>query len=292
MSKSTSITDRAMLAKLSISTWSGRAMSSEASEVVAQHYGSNSNFTRVVKALVDPSVLDGVQSAAAAARKLFYESTTPWADEGRRALLSMRFSVFDQGISRHRAEFEAARDEFLRNYDQHVAAAQASLGTLFVQGEYPDANEIAEKFRFEITYDPITNPHDWRVGLSEETITRLVAEAEQRQMDLITRAQADAVSRAHKAVTAMAEKLVAYDPDAEGAAKNAFRASLVSNVAEMAAALPGLNIAGDPAIDALAAEMAERLTVVPPEVLRTSTTARDDVATAAAEIAEKMKGFL
>lgn len=292
MSGKKPITDRAMLAKLSISTWSGRAISSEAGAVVAQHYGSSGAYTRVVKSLVAPAALDAVQGAAQGARKMFYERTTPWADEGRRALLARNFASFDQDISRYRAQFEGARDEFLRNYSSHITAAQASLGALFIQGEYPAGEEIAEKFRFEISYDPITNPNDWRVSLNEETIAKLVSDAEKRQAELITRSQADAVSRAHKAVAAMAERLSAFNPDADGAERNVFRDSLVSNVAEMAAVLPALNIAGNPEIDALAEEMAAKLTSVPADVLRTSSNARETVIADAAAIAEKMKGFL
>lgn len=286
-----SVTSRAMLAKLSISLWSGRTTSPEANSLISTTYGSAEARTRVTKALIDDQSLDEVRAVATTARKMFYENTTPWADEGKRALLTKNFATLDQALSRCRANFETAVEAFLQGYPAHVTKAQTDLGTLHVPAEYPDVADVASKFTFDLTYDPITNPNDWRINtLDDDAAARMVAEAEARQTNLLAAAQADAVGRAYKAVTKMAERLAAYTPGEAGGPR--LTEAVVRDVADIAAALPGLNIAANPEIDALAAEMAQRLAAIPVNVLRAHEATRESVASEAAAIAEKMKGFM
>lgn len=288
-----SITSRAMLAKLSITLWNGRTNSAEANAVVATAYQSQEGQTNVTKTLIDPKALTEVRSAATAARKLFYEYTTPWADQGARALLTKKFAEFDQQISQHRTQFETARNNFLADYPRHVTAARQNLGSLFMQGEYPDTNEINEKFTFEIIYEPMANPNDWRLNLDDATAQRLTEDARKYHADLIGKAQADSIQRVIRVVQHMAQKLNDLNTGADdGSARNFFKNSLVENVAEIAAALPGLNIAGAPEIDAMAQEIIDKLTIIPVEILRQNEGIRQSVASEAAEIAERMKGFL
>ena len=278
------ISEKAMLARLSISVWSARRIDKTATAKVKEEYQTSNDAGRYNKALIATNALKKVQSAAGDARTFHYAQTLPWNDDGARILPAANFFAYSEGMRKHKAAFQAAVTEFLSEYPALVEDAKIRLNSLFVQSDYPSAENIVSKYSFETQVDPLPDASDFRVDLGDAEVSRIKAELDARSQQAQDAAMRDVWSRLHTAVSAMAERL--STPDA------IFRDSLVGNIVELVDLLPRLNIAGDAELDRLTKEVSARLTAYEPDTLRTDKKTRQTVANDCAEIMNKMAGWM
>jgi len=278
------ISKKAMLARLSISVWSARRIDKTATAKVKEEYQTSNDAGRYNKALIATNALKKVQSAAGDARTFHYAQTLPWNDDGARILPAANFFAYSEGMRKHKAAFQAAVTEFLSEYPALVEDAKIRLNSLFVQSDYPSAENIVSKYSFETQVDPLPDASDFRVDLGDAEVSRIKAELDARSQQAQDAAMRDVWSRLHTAVSAMAERL--STPDA------IFRDSLVGNIVELVDLLPRLNIAGDAELDRLTKEVSARLTAYEPDTLRTDKKTRQTVANDCAEIMNKMAGWM
>ena len=254
------LSERAMLAKLTIRQWSARRLDKAVTREVAVAHNASSDAGRYNKRLIAKDALAAIQTIAGAARTFHYTYTSPWTDEGARILSARAFPAYAQGIRDFREQFEAAVAAFVSGYDQFKADAKVSLNGLFSEEDYPEASQIAERFAFERKIFNVPDASDFRVDLADGQAEDIKAELQATMDDALREVMRDAWQRVADHVGKMAEKLRAYVPGTEGQrATGIFHDSLVENVRELAALLPSLNIARDPALDACAETIKESL---------------------------------
>jgi hypothetical protein len=280
---SQNLADKAMLVKLSISKWSARKHDKKVSKEVAQKYGTDQERGRYNKVLIAQEAIKKIGQAESAARTFHYDQTLPWKDDGARILPSANYLHYTQEIRRFKADFEAQVRAFIANYPDLIEDARRELNGLFDPADYPDLWKIDKKFAFEVEVDPLPTAADFRVNLQGEEVNRIKGEIEDR----LGRAQADAMkdlfNRLHDVVKHMAEKL---------ADKSAiFRDTLVTNIQELVDLLPRLNLTGDPRLEELRRDVADRLLGYGPEDLRKNQFARQETAQAANDILAAMAGY-
>ena len=81
-----SLSSRAMLCSLSISTWSARKHDRDASEEIAARHGAQSDAGRYHKMLLPKAALAEIQKIVSEARQEHCFMTLPWDDNGYRVL--------------------------------------------------------------------------------------------------------------------------------------------------------------------------------------------------------------
>ena len=136
------ISKKAMLARLSISTWSARRLDKTATEKIKNDFQTSNDAGRYNKSLIATNALKKVQSAAGDARTFHYQQTLPWNDDGARILPAANFFAYSEGMRKHKAAFQAAVSEFLTEYPALVEDAKIRLNSLFVQSDYPSTENI------------------------------------------------------------------------------------------------------------------------------------------------------
>ena len=277
------LSDKAMLVKLSISKWSARKHDKKVSREVAASHGTAEDRGRYNKVLVAKEALQAIQKAESAARTYHYDNTLPWKDDGARILPSANYLPYTQEMRELKAEFDCQVTEFLANYPSLLSQARYDLNGLFNEADYPDGFKIQKKFSFDMEIDPMPTAADFRVNLQSDEVGRIRDEIEVR----LNRAQDDAMrdlfTRVYDVVRHMADKL--GTPDA------IFRDSLVTNVQDLVDLLPRLNLTGDPKLDALRDEVADKLLGYGAEDLRRNQFARKETAQAAQDILAAMAGY-
>ena len=133
-----SISDRAMLARLSIRQWTARKLDKRITREVNRQYGAAANAGNYNKMLVDSPLLAAVEKVRGQAREFHLQNTLPWLDNGARILPAKHFLEYSNVMRGLRERFEAAAAEFSANYSQFVDDARRSLGDLFDPEDYPD----------------------------------------------------------------------------------------------------------------------------------------------------------
>jgi len=288
----TTLSDRAMLATLNISTWSARKFDRNVSDEVNVSRGAARDAGRYNKLLIAKEALAEVTQAAGSARAFFHARTQPWLYDGTGILSVMGYKPFTDGMRKHREEFDSAVARFVNGYPGHVQEAMNRLNGMFDWTDYPAPEEIGSRFVFQVRIMPVPDSKDFRAAVSDEQAAMIREDIERATKEAVNDAMRGVWKRVAEAVGRMSEKLANYKPEAEGAAKGVFRDSLVGNVRELVEILPSLNITEDPALDAIAERIKRDLCPTEPQVLRDETAARLSVQQAAARILADVHDYI
>jgi len=277
--------EKAMLVKLSISTWSARRHDKKVSDEVADMKGADKDAGRYNKMLFSgDSVASKIVKYAALAREDHYDLTLPWLDDGYRILPSKNYDRYMKKMREQRAGFDALVAELSSTYDALVGDAKTRLKDMFNAGDYPRPAEIARRYAFDVNISPIPAAGDFRVSLSSDDTEQIKKEIEQRMKAAEAAAMRDVWNRLHDVVKKMAEKM--SDKDA------VFRDTLITNMCELAELLPALNITDDPELEKMRRQVEKTLCSYEPKALRNDDKERAAAARDAQAILDAMAGYM
>lgn len=260
-----SISSAAVLVELSISTWTGRKLDKTVSnEITATKHAQKGTANVNKKILGDCAELDAVQKFAANVRNAHYAMTLPWSDTGLRLLTTKNYFGYQQQLTALQAEFNNLVEKFLAAYGWEVGQAQVRLGALFNANDYPSADSIRDKFKFNINYMPVPEAGDFRLDVSNEANKQLAEHYNNYYQTQLKTAMQDVWERAKTALTKMSERLDYADHQT----KKIFRDSLVDNVLEVVELMDTCNITGDTHMSAIKTKLRDALSGVTPDALR------------------------
>jgi hypothetical protein len=278
------LSDRALLVQLSISTWSANKLDKEISNETNAIKGVQQNAGRYHKSLLPMcDLLDDIKKKATLIRTKFYDNTLPWGVKGIQILPTDNYLAFMTDFRKERSEYEYLVKQFVPAYPQLVLDAQRFLGSAYKPADYPEAHEIADKFKMDMQVMPVPN-NDFRVNIADEELERIHDEVEARVKDAARGAMQDVWQRLYDKVKHFAEKM--DDP------KAIFRDSTVDHLVDLCELLPRLNVMDDPNLEAMRQEVEAKLAGYNPDVLRVNPTTRQTVATEANDIAARMAAFM
>ena len=290
----TKLSERAMLACLHVSAWSGSSHDRDVTEEVSEtHSADIKDAGRYSKQIISKKALKDVNAAASLARRTHRLLTLPWQDDGSRILSTRGYVEYTDQMRLKRLAFEAAVDQFCGQWDMHVNDSKRRLGSMFDESDYPTVEDIKRKFGMDVEIKPVPDAGDFRAELDARSVSAIVKDIERRTEARLEAAMNDVFTRIADVTGKMVERLREYKPpQGENKAENTFRDSLVWNVKEVADILPSLNITNDPRLDELQKQLHKDLTEHSPEVLRDNDRLRNETADKAEKILNKVKKFL
>jgi hypothetical protein len=245
------LNEKAMLVTLRIQMWSARKEDKKVSRDVASQYQTTSDVGRYQKALIAKESIEAIRKAQTDARTFHYTNSLPWQHQGAQILTAANFDTYSKEMRKKRHEFEALAKEFCTNYSQYVEDARGRLNGMFKESDYPRTWEIAQKFSFSFSFNPLPAAPDFRVDIAGAEIDQIKIEIEERSKQAEVRAMADIWNRLYETVSKMAATL-AND-------KTPFHNSLIGNIGALCELLPRLNIANDPELDSMTAKISKAL---------------------------------
>lgn len=272
------VRDTALLAKLSISTWSGLRTDKELLNQLKAQHGAHGDVGKVVKNQLAgaDAELKAARSAYGACRQRHYELTLRWSlsDRGPRLLPNLVFDKYltEMGALKRRAE--ELRDVFLSAYPQLAAAGKANLGTM-ADAIYPSVEEVGAAFHIAFDFEPIPDSATAFTGLSEGAMHKLQAVMVQRQKALWAGAQAEMWANVSTKVKHLVERLSAVD-SAKEPSEVRFFASSIDHVRDLLTLLPGWNCTGDTRVDHVVAELQAMLAGLDTKSVKDSAGVRSD----------------
>jgi hypothetical protein len=263
-----SISSSAVLVEFSVSCWTGRKLDKRASNEVTDSNGAARGVAKVSKKLLgDCAELDAVNKFAANARNIHYGMTMPWSDLGMRLCpTSVYMNKYNVTMGEVQDEFARLVIVFLDAYDWELQNAQlsANLGGLFIADEYPTRDSLESKFRMRYNAVPLPDSGDWRLDIGTQAATEMRTQYEKFYGEQLTNAMGEVWRRAHKALTAMSDRLDYADKDT----KKVFRDSLVENVTDIVEMMSSCNITNDPVMAKAQRDLDFALRGITPDALR------------------------
>lgn len=287
------LSDRAMNVRLTVRQWSARKLDRRVTREVNDQHGASADAGRYNKRLVAKEALAAVQAIGSEARACHYAMTSPWLDDGARLLSAILYSDYTAKMQAFRHDWEAEVSRFVEGYPAIRDAAQADLGDLYSADDYPDARDIEKRFELRVTVYNVPDEADFRVALAEGQADAIRDEIRSATDAAMAGAMRDAWQRTADVAGRMVERLRAYTPGSDGQrATGTFHDSLVGNIADLADILPGLNLARDPALDAIARRLKDELAGYSADTLRSNPIVREETAQAAEDILAHVRGYL
>lgn len=280
------LTRRAMLVKLSVSTWGAQIKDSKVTSEIIASKNANQNAGHFKKRLLpfECAEFSAIKTIEREARDFHHAQTVPWSEDGVQILLKSNYFPYMQGMKELQSRFDQAVKDFLPIYPALVERAKKpkpeGLGDMFREKDYPDAAQVATKFNFKLHRMPVPTGEDFRVTLPSAEVDAIRQELHTQDLEAQQAAMADVWNRLYEQVQAFTDML--SDP------KSGIRKVVFEKASDLCSLLPRLNVAEDPRLDQLVREVEQKLATANPEILRSSKRSRRSVADQAAEIQKKM----
>jgi len=256
----------AMLVDLNIAIYSGRKQdrATQAEVTLAKGSGSKKAASVYKNLFAECKELDAITKFQARARSEHYRLTLPWNDRGARLLPTISLLDYKQVMNRYQAEFQSLVDAFLIKYSTLVAAAAFQLGTLFDRNEYPDAAQVARRFRMDIAFVPLPTSGDFRLDVESEVQRELMEQYDRRLEEQLASATKDSWTRLYEALARLSDRLT-VDEDGK---KKIFHDTIVTGAVELCELLTAMNVTNDPQLESARRKLQEVLLGVTPKELR------------------------
>lgn len=286
------LSERAMLSVLNLSAWTAVKKDRKVTREVLLQHNARSDAGQWNKRLVSKDALAEIALIHGQAREYHRIHTLPWLDKGPRLLPATFHSEYEPTMLDFQERSAMAVSRFVEGYPDFVADARIVQNGMFSEADYPSSDRIERKFGFRYILMPVPDEKDFRVDISETVAERIRESVRAANDATIKGAITDIAARAHEVLSEMATSLRGYHPATKDhKATGIFRDTLVSNVADLAALIPGLNIADDPTLAWLATSM-QRLSGIAPDTLRTDSMARATIADNAQAIIDHVSSFM
>jgi len=260
-----SIQSSAVLVRLNIGTWAARKKDKVQSAEVAVRTGADSKAGNYTKDLmVGTRHVKRLNDFAAQCRLEYNHITLPWDDRGDRLLATSLVFDFKNNFNQKRDDFYRRRDYICEHRDELVLVASHYLGAMYDPTDYPSADEIYGKYKWQLSMKAIPDSGHLCVDLPQQDLDELRAELEQENNAKLKNATGTAWARLHEMLVGMSEKLAQSDD------KKRFHDTFLTNPRDLCGLLTHLNITADPELERARQMLEASIATANVDVLRDS----------------------
>lgn len=254
------LAEKALLADLTISSWSGNITDQKAANEILDKKNADRTRGRFTKKLF----LD-IKSLRAITNKMYWEyraQTTAW-EEGRRLL---PVTAFEKISKLHRDccdELETALIKFGENYEQYKEEAKAGLGELYREDEFPTFENFKKKWKIRLDFFPIPEKNHF-ILLTEQS---LIDEMQNSFQEAIQNKQRIAIEETKQRVLEAVGKIIERLSDKKIHFSRKGK-EIMNPIRDLVDILPELNLFDDKNIDKMIDELKANLYEVTDEDLK------------------------
>lgn len=280
-----------LLANLTISLWSGERTDPKIGARLKADAGAVGNTGRYIKNLLAgcDTELKDLRGAYTTARTLHYRLTLPWVSDphadrqsGPRLLPNLLFQQYISEMGKLRIAAHNKLTTFIHDYPRLVQQAQANLAGLAKAEDYPSVEDVEKSFKLHFDFEPIP-PASAFPNLPDDALVALSKGLQKRQEAAALTAQNAMWERVREHVGHLADRL--GNPEA------LFKENTVENVRELVTLLPGFNCTNDPRVGEVIADIRVMLDGVSTHEIRKTSGTRQDIATQAKALDEKIASW-
>ena len=237
-----SISSSAVLVELNISVWPASKIDREMTDQVNTNALASRDASQTKKNLfAGTSLRKDIEKFAARVRLYHNQHTLPWADKGERMLPTKLFMEYKQTMNGFEQTFRMMCNNFFLEYPRLVAEAPVNLGAMYKAEDYPELDEVREKFGFRQSINPLPDSGDFRLDIPAEDLEDVRAEFKDKFDERLKEAMRAPWEKLHKVLLGMSEKL----KDSDGDDKKRYHDSLLTNPLELCELLTKLNVTND-----------------------------------------------
>jgi len=226
-------------------------------------------------------------------RNIIYDKSSPW---GRRtgeriATKEMWLNEIESLAAEAESEVQKEVMAFVDNYEYVKTQAKRSLGSLYIEEDYPKKEDIKDNFYIFIGGGSAPDPDDNIAFGCQEVEKRFKERMEKkirRNLEIIIE---EINSKVIEIVGRVVDRLENYTIEEDGKVKNIFRDSLITNAKDLSEIMSYMNINNNADIEKMRKRIAENICKYEPSELRESPEKRESIAREAREILSGLPGI-
>lgn len=286
--------EKALTVRLFRKKVSRNKLDKQLSEELRQVKAVNDDVSlRVNKSIFTKTATDGFMKTLSEAGKYYYRVTTPWDDKGFRLLSVDIFKEFVKKFKSYTREFRTSVETFIDGIEADIKLMEETLGEAFNRSDYDhlflsngqiDRESLRKQFTLELEYGTVSGAGDIRAELTQDDRDIIAAHITEKNNVKFAATQKHIITTLHEHIMKIHERLCKSE--------NIFRDTLIGNLEDLCSLIPKMNIAGDPALNQLAADAKAKLCQFDAATLREKDGIRETVADEAEKILDNMKGLI
>lgn len=257
-----------------------RTLSEEAAE---KHQADRSSVRGIVQIITAQDRAE-ITQCINQARQVFYANTLPWDDNAYRLIPLVRYTTLKHELDTIQNAFDDAVHELVANYDMLRKDYHKRVNDLAQEVPFPAKDELERSFKFELIEMPISDTSDIRLRhVDPNVVEQMKVRINQQNATRLAEAQTEIISR----LSEMAGRIKTQ----AGKEKGRLFESLVTNINDAVAVLPGLNVSQDPEITRLIEAVKVKLGSLDIEDMRDSSYARREAVKAADDVLKELQSY-
>lgn len=285
------LSERAMLCKLTMRMWRAVVTDARLAKQAALANSSDASLHSHKRRLLSTGHLKELSAAYTEIKAYWTDNTLPWTDDGTRVARASRYLEIEAELAKRIDRWNnelvpqfVARYPYLREEIRKIA------GPLFDANEYPDPNLLPARFHAEAKWRMMPDYTDWRAeGVPADVMASLAASA---QADLEKTVKENQTAELYGRLREVVAKMATSLPNYTGGRTGSFHPTLVTNIQDVLALIPKVQVIEDPILASIAQLVETDLTAYDAQTLRDSTPAREDTASKAAAITQILDQFI
>ena len=244
-----SISEKALLVQLNISTWNTERLDKKQTERINALNNADSKAGKVHKDLMcGTTMAKDIDLVAGRARLWNNINTMPFEDRGARLLpVSLFLNYYKPEMNQREQKFTGMVNRFIPNYEAARQTAKNYLGSMYREEDYPDAREIASKYKWTLTVKPVPSSGHFCLDVPAQELEEMKlscdADVEQRIAEAMRKPWDDL----HKMLLGMSDKL--QEPDEMTGKEKRFHSTFITNALDLCKLLSHMNITNDPQLE-------------------------------------------
>ena len=243
-----SISDRAVLVQLNISSWGTERLDKGQTERINVLNNADAKAGKVHKDLMCGTTLaKDIDLHVGRARLWNNQNTMPWQDRGARLLPTSLFLSYKAEMNSRESSYVAMVNRFIPNYAAAKQTARNYLGSMYREEDYPDVNDIASKYKWTLSVSPIPSSGHFCLDVPAEDLENVRKSCDDFVEQKVAEAMRKPWEDLHTMLTGMSGKLQEVD-ELNGTPKR-FHETFVTNALDLCKLLNHMNITNDPQLD-------------------------------------------
>ena len=243
-----SISDRAVLVQLNISSWGTERLDKSQTERINVLNNADAKAGKVHKDLMCGTTLaKDIDLHVGRSRLWNNQNTMPWQDRGARLLPTSLFLPYKGEMNGRETTFKTMVNRFVPNYAAAKQTAMNYLGSMYREEDYPDVNDIASKYKWTLSVSPIPSSGHFCLDVPAEDLENVRKSCDDFVEQKVAEAMRKPWEDLHTMLTGMSGKLQEVD-DLNGTPKR-FHETFVTNALDLCKLLNHMNITNDPKLE-------------------------------------------
>ena len=243
-----SISDRAVLVQLNISSWGTERLDKSQTERINVLNNADAKAGKVHKDLMCGTTLaKDIDLHVGRSRLWNNQNTMPWQDRGARLLPTSLFLSYKDEMNSRETNFKTMVNRFVPNYAAAKQTARNYLGSMYREEDYPDVNDIASKYKWTLSVSPIPSSGHFCLDVPAEDLENVRKSCDDFVEQKVAEAMRKPWEDLHNMLTGMSGKLQEVD-ELNGTPKR-FHETFVTNALDLCKLLNHMNITNDPQLD-------------------------------------------